>query len=316
MQSHPKINLVYVASIAFSGTTLFESILGAHSQLATCGEIQIWPHEILQGGVMPTGSGRFVQESPFWNEMQNRVRPLRQAEPRIHFFRELHHAGRTLRSERLRDFGPRPLPAETAQKVHQYGLNNYELFKAFLDLVEETTSTRPRWVVDASKDPYRLLWLVRSGLFNVKVFHLVKSPQGFAYSVTKRHVNQDDRLRDVKRLYYTARKSLTWIIQNHLFTMIAKNHLQDRDYMLIQYEELAAHPRETFEKACAVIGCPYEEQAVDEFQNGSPFAIAGNPMRHDHQGIKLDERWKRHLPPPSQHIARLITSVNKAHYGY
>lgn len=316
MDERPKINLIYVASIAFSGTTLFESMLGAHSQIATCGEVHIWPHELLKGGVMPTGSGEFVQESAFWTEMERRVGPLQQPEPQIHHFRELHRAGRTLRPERFRDFSKASLPEETIRQIQKYGRNNYELFKVFLDLVEETTGSRPQWVVDASKDPYRLIWLVRSGLFNVKVFHLVKSPQSFAYSVTKRHVKANDSFREIKRLYYTARKSVTWAVQNHMFTMIAENHLRNQDYMLIRYEDLATDPKGTFEEACTVIDCPYEEEAVDSFQNGSPFAIAGNPMRHDDRRIFLDECWKERFPPLDRKVAQLVTAVNKSRYGY
>lgn len=316
MPSQPRINLIYVASIAFSGSTLFESILGAHSQIATSGEVQIWPHELLEGGVMPTGSGEFVQESAFWSEMERRVRPLAQPAPQLHFFRELHRAGRTLRVDRLREFTSAPLPEETAAAVRQYGINNYELFDAFLNLMGETTGRRPGWVVDASKDPYRLLWLVRSGLFNVRVFHLVKSPAAFAYSVSKRHVDPGAPFYELKRLYYTARKSLTWVIQNHMFSMIAQNHLPEGAYRLVRYEELASRPKETFRQVCEVIGCPYEEEAVDNFQAGSPFAIAGNPMRHDDRGIVLDERWKKRFPASGHRLAEAVTAINKSRYGY
>ena len=36
-----------------------------------------------------------------------------------------------------------------------------------------------QWLVDASKSVYRLLWLRETGLFDVRVIHLVKDPRTF-----------------------------------------------------------------------------------------------------------------------------------------
>lgn len=316
MTEQKKIDLIFVASIGRSGTTLLESMLGAHSDMVTTGEVQIWPHEIRQGGVLPCGSGHFVTDDPFWLEMKCRVDPFLQPEPRIDFFREKHNAGRTLRLSRLGDFGKNDLPPEVAPQMQQYGQNNYDLFSTFLDLVEEHIGRRPTWVVDASKDAYRLLWFIRSGLFNVKVLHMVKNPRGFIYSVTKQWQRSEDPFRTQKRLYYSARQSLAWVVQNYLFSKIAENHLGPEDYMLIQYEELASDPKDTFRRVCDRVGCAFEESAVTDFRNGSPFTIAGNPMRQESRPIQLDEKWKTQLPQTSRWIAELITTGNRSRYGY
>jgi hypothetical protein len=312
----PKINLIYVASIGRSGTTLFETMLGAHSQVETIGEVHLWPHEILQGGVRPCGSGLYVQECPFWQEMRSRVAPLQQSPPQIHHFREQHNAGRTLRLKRLRDFTSGSLPGKTTRTIATYAENNYALFSAFLDLVEDHTGTRPKWVVDASKDPYRLLWLLRSGRFNLKVFHLVKHPYGFAYSVTRNWIEQTGWRSHLARLYYTTRQSGAWVTQNLLFSLIARNHLVDADYELIRYEDLATHPQATFRRACARVGLPYQEAAVSDWRSGSQFTIAGNPMRYEDRDIELDERWKHHLPLSSRILTSLITALSKSSYHY
>jgi len=310
------INLIYIASIGRSGTTLFETMLGAHSQIETTGELHLWPHELLQEGVRPCGSGLYVDECPFWTEMQRRVAPLEQPRPQIHAFRDTHDAGQTLRLDRLSDFADRPLPAATARKVDTYGRNNAEVFQTFQDLVEERTGTRPEWVVDASKDPYRLLWLLRSGYFNLKVIHMVKHPCGFAYSVTKNWVRRDGLLSTLKQLYYTARQSGAWVTRNKLFRLIRHHHVDDGDHMLVRYEDLATTPKDVFRTACDLIGTDYEERAVNHWREGSQFTIAGNPMRYEDRDIELDERWKHRLPSPSRWIARSISSVTRANYNY
>ncbi|HBL12047.1 MAG TPA: hypothetical protein DD379_11675 [Cyanobacteria bacterium UBA11162] len=315
METQPKINLIYIASIGRSGSTLLESMLGAHSQIATCGEIHIWPHEIVQRGVRLCSCGKSILDCPFWIEMKQRVNPLHQPQPQIHFFREQHNAGKTLRLKRLRDFNPREVYSPINESIKVYSQNNYQVFQAFLDVMQEIIGVRFNWLVDASKDPYRLLWLIRSNLFNIKVLHVVKNPFGFVYSVTKNLLK--DEMTQVHQLFYdTARQSVKWSIENHLISQIAQNHLKPDDYLLINYEQLASKPTQTFQKVCELIGCSFEEEAVNNFRQGSLHTIAGNPMRYEKKGIVLDEKWKTYLPESSQRIVEIMTWLNRAYYGY
>lgn len=317
MSTDSKINLVYIASIGRSGSTLLESMLGAHSRIQTMGELHIWPHEIEAGGVRPCSCGHFVDDCTFWSEMNRRVRPLDQPSPGVSFFREKHNAGRTLRLSRLKayrsDYTPDP---EEEREIEIYGQNNEAIFRTFLEVMQEQLDESPGWIVDASKDPYRLLWLIRSGLFNIKVIHMVKNPKAFIYSVTKHLILENQGFNLHKRLYYTARQSVAWNIQNVLFSKIAANLLKAEDYQLINYETFASNPHETFKSVCDVIGCEYEEEAVENFRLGSIHTIAGNPMRYEKRGIVLDEKWKTLLPPSSKTLASVLTARNKSRYGY
>jgi hypothetical protein len=306
-----KINLIYLASIGRSGSTLLESMLGAHSRIATCGEIHIWPHEIAQGGVRPCSCGQSVLTCPFWVEMQKRSNPLHQPHPRIHFFREQHNAGKTIRWERLQEFGRNQVPHQTARQIEQFGQNNEAVFRSFLDLMQSQLGRDIQWIVDSSKDPYRLLWLIRSNLFNIKVLHVVKNPRAFIYSVTKNI--QESSLR---QLQVTAKQSLKWSIENYLISQIARHHLAASDYYLVNYEKLAAEPAQTFQAICQMIGCEFEAQAVSNFRQGSIHTIAGNPMRYETRGIVLDERWKTLLPAPNRKMTELLTQFNRSDYGY
>src|SRR5436190_1536245 len=161
-----RVRLVYVASIGRSGSTLLELLLGAHEDIATVGELHLWPHELRPGGRhLPCGCGLPIEACPFWLEMARRVDPLGSPPPRLDAFREEHTGGRTLRLGRLLDFLVRPRP-EVDREVATYADNTERTLRAFADLTEETTGRRPDWLVDASKDPYRLAWLVRSGRFD------------------------------------------------------------------------------------------------------------------------------------------------------
>jgi len=313
-----KINLMYIASIGRSGTTLLDCILGAHSQMASIGEIHLWPHEILQGGVLPCGSGAFVQDDPFWQEMEDRIRPLEQPAPQIHFFREAHDGGRTLRPNRLGDFFSSVPGRSSVSRIKQYAANNDAIYRNFSDSVFDREGTRPKWIVDSSKDPYRLNWLVQSGRFNIKVIHLVRNPKGFIHSVTKPHIYGDDRYEpsSTRRLYWTLRQAGAWTVRNCLISATADRYMESADYLLLTYEALASEPEASLHRICEVAGVPFEPQAIENFRSGSPYAIAGNPMRQREGGIRLDQQWKRRLPRSSRYLTDAITAPIRSKYRY
>ncbi|NJL52422.1 MAG: hypothetical protein HC930_09760 [Hydrococcus sp. SU_1_0] len=186
MKKQSKINLIYIASIGHSGSTLVESILGSHSKIATCGEIHIWPHEISGQGILPCSCRKSVIECEFWQKMLQTVNPLHQPAPQVHFFREKHNAGHTVRLKRLQDFTKQELSADINKKIQVYAQNNYDIFKSFVELIQIELNAPVDWIVDASKDPYRLAWLARSGLFNLKVLQIVRNPPAFIYSMLKK----------------------------------------------------------------------------------------------------------------------------------
>lgn len=302
-----KINLIYIASTGRSGSTLLESILGTHSQMATAGEIHVWPKNITEGGNIPCGCGKSVPECSFWQKMVERVEPLQQPQPKIDFFRDKYNAGKTLRLSHIKEFFSEKQSQSLAKKIETYGKNNYQFFTSFTELIYLETGIKPNWIIDSSKDPYRLLWLLRSGLFNIKVLQVVKDPRAFVYSMSKDLLKQNRPGLKPKLLHRATMKSLSWIVQNYLFKQIANKYVNPEDYIFIPYEKLASKPEETVRSICQVIDCQYEEQAIANFRNNQMHTIAGNPMRFRSGGIVLDETWKLSLPPECRKLTEMIT---------
>lgn len=309
-----KINLIYIASTGRSGSTLLDMLLGSHSQIATAGEIQILPHEIIQKGFMPCGCGKAIPECSFWQEVIDRVRPLEQPQPQIHYFREKHNAGKTLRWKHLLEFNFQKILKLKQNEIDIYGENNYQLFKNFLDITEESNNVRPNWIVDASKDPYRLLWLSQSNLFNIKILHLVKNPKAFAYSMTRRIIT--DKTTKDQAYKLTIQKTFSWLIHNHLFSKISQNYIDKNNYLLVNYEGLASEPEKTFNRILQFVDCEPEGNFEEDFKSNTIHTIAGNPMRYKPRKIVLDEAWKKYLPSLHQKTVDLIAASSKAKYGY
>jgi phosphatidyl-myo-inositol alpha-mannosyltransferase len=298
--------LVYVASVGRSGSTLLELLLDAHPAVTTTGELHLWPHELRGEHRLPCACGLPIPECPFWTELRRREDPLLAPPPRIDEFREAYLGGRTLRAGMLAQFRPgAPLPAAASV----YADNNARVFAAFADLAEELTGERPEWLVDASKDPYRLLWLLRSGRFDVTVLHVVRDPRGFVHSESK-----NDGVTGARLGALAVRKSGAWAVQNELVRRAVAGTPGPR-YLLVPYERLAADPLPTLRDVWAAVGCEPDDTVVDRFRERRFHAVGGNPMRHDDRGIRLDEAWRRAMPPGVQRLTSAVAGAGRRVLG-
>jgi hypothetical protein len=299
------IDLVYIASTGRAGSTLLELLLNSHSSIASCGELQVWPREITVGRGNPCGCGLPVVECPFWVELLARVDPLSQPEPPIHHFRRGWRGGLEYRAALIAQLcAASEEPSSSAERI--YAENNYLVLRAVADLWEERSGTRPRWLVDASKDPYRLWWLVRSGRFRIKTVHLVRDPRGYACSTA-------EVVRTLRpgatRLRRVASQSAGWALTRHLVREVLRRHTTPADSCEVSYESLARDPEANLRRICRSIGCDFESGMIERFRDAPVHAISGNVMRFERRGIELDKRWRRTLTRSEQALAWSVSHV-------
>jgi len=310
-----KINLIYIASIGRSGTTLLESILGSHSKIATSGELHIWPHELRKDN-RACYCEKPISQCDFWKEMEEKVNLNEQKIPRLDFFREKHNAGRTLRIKRIKEIFQQKLDSKTIKLINQYGHNNYDIFDSFSTLIKKFLDKDINWVVDASKDPYRLFWLIKSGLFNIKVIHVVRNPRGFTFSVMKPWLHKNIWFKRIVSSYYCLKQSAAWTIQNWVIRKIIKKHLNNIDYSVLKYEDLSNNTEGAIRQILKKFDIKYEEKITKLFWETKHHTIAGNPMRYRKGIIKIDEKWKRNLPIYMKVIIFFVTFFERKKYSY
>ncbi|WP_121971338.1 sulfotransferase [Leptolyngbya sp. BC1307] len=318
MQSaRPKINLVYIASTGRTGSTLLEMLLNAHSQVVNSGEIHVLPRELNPDTVHQVcGCGDSVLESDFWQAVCERTNPLAQPAPQTHYFKGKGTSGKLFRKE-MKLLDSANVPDELNQQVQTYAQNSYAVLDAFLQVVEQRQGSRPQWVVDSSKDPYRLLWLLHSGLFNIKVIHSIRDPRSLVYSTSKKFFKAENAERDY--LWFTqhaVRLSFSWLIRNNPIHKAANQYLSANDYTIVPYEQLALHPEETLKHVFSIIGCDYEPEIFDIFWDLEVHAIAGNAMRFRKAPITLDEKWRSIIPSFHQQLTKTLTTTGRIRYGY
>ena len=301
--------LVYIAGLSRSGSTLLELLLGSHPGIVTVGELQILPHELRSDARIPCGCGEQVDRCPFWAAVVARVDPRDAPAPQLDAFREHHGWGSTIRPARLREFGPRPPDPALRRQIAQYGRNTAELVEAIADVAGERSGERPSVVVDASKDPYRALWLARSGAVDLRLVHLVRDPHGSVHSLTR------DRRDPVRRDVAAFRRTVAWEVENHLVRRLRTSVLAADRSVLVRYEDLATDPLGQLGTVLALLGRVVDPTVVDRFRSTSVHTVAGNPMRADRRPIALDERWRTELAPSTRSIVDAVAR-GRRRYGY
>jgi hypothetical protein len=303
-----RLKLVYVGSSGRSGSTVLEMLLGAHPGFWTLGEFHVLPWE-LRTHTKPCGCGSPVEQCSFWGPIiAEYSTDLLQGS--IDRFRDSYWADRALRFGELR-FMSSASAKHRVRRQHdlkKYGNDNLLVLEQVLERARQVKGNRVSWLIDASKSPYRLLWLQETGLFDIRVIHLVKDPRAFAYSVCK------DRS-GFTRAVQVARATLRWNVENYLFNRLFKAHFAPEAVLRLRYEELAREPQESLRRICSWLDVPADDALAERFRNEN-HGISGNPARFDRGGIRLDEAWRTGLRYPTKQVVRAASFLLAGQYGF
>jgi len=301
-----KIPIIYILSNGRSGSTLLDMVLGASAEAWTVGEAQFLPLDYTHN-VQPCGCGASIKDCDFWQRVCPDI-PLFQGQHPIEHFRAPDRKGKVLRWGLLQTLWTGRLSAKKAAVIQAYGRLNHDYFSAVLKEAQNRKGPQVRWLVDASKDPYRLLWLQKSGYFDVRVIHLTKDPRAFVYSTTRKEAAINFKK--------TVRMSGRWLIENALCTRACKMNFTPEQYKHIRYEDLASSPESIVGSLSQWLDAEFVNDLKASFREQENHAVSGNLMRWQKTDIKLDEKWKKHLPRTCRNIVEVITRPLSRAYGY
>lgn len=157
------------------------------------------------------------------------------------------------------------------------------------------------WVVDASKSWQQLYLMERSGLFDLRVVHLVRDPHGIVHSYSKK--------------YGRLRRGLSkWLRHSTASTAIGMR--MDERFMRVRYEDLASDPAATLEKICGLVGIPYEPSML-QYRKATWLGLGGNRMaRRTDETITIDERWKTEMRPTERVVVDVFSAAFNRLFGY
>lgn len=309
-ESGSRVPLVYILSNGRSGSTLLDLLLGAQRGFWTMGEVQLITWE-MQDPRNLCGCGDPIQRCGFWEAA------LEEAtlgdDHVIRRFRESPGSGKAIRPRELiplyLDFPTKC--SQASEKMVTYGQANSRLLSSVLRHAEKETGNEVRWLVDASKDPYRLLWLARSGRFDLRVLHITKDPRSFVYSMTKGSNGTYQG-----PLSKTLRMALRWRIENAIMLKVCREAIPVSNWSTLRYQDVAERPAETLDSVTDEIGIKLSEKVTPKIRAYTNHAVSGNKMRWGDTEIHYDDKWMSRFP---ERIQRLVWTLNRGlatHLGY
>jgi hypothetical protein len=305
-----QISLVYILSSGRSGTTLLDLLLGAHPEVWTMGEVQLLPWELTHRN-RPCGCGASFEEDPFWRSVLSEV-SIDTEGYHVGYFRNREHVGQVLRWSHLPDLLRGSLSDRWQSGAEEYGEHNSRLFQAVHSVAESRAGERIQWLVDASKDPYRLFWLQAHPQIELRVIHMLKDPRSFVCSAARPWLSKPSGIRKVVR--FTAR----WIIENAIMSRLCRTCFSDENVRRMQYEHFAQRPEETMNEITDWLGLEKDGNLTRRFRDYENHAVSGNAMRWQDSDdeIRLDQRWKQQLPQAYGKFIDVVTCPFLQYCGY
>ena len=255
----PKI--LYITSCGHSGSTLLDSMISAHPNVFSVGEIyfiHLYAHvlkeknEVEAYGNECTCGAETIWDCAFWTRVEESMAS---------------ESGMSLKDLNFRE----------TEDIDEYRRQNVALFKAVADI------SGAEVIVDSSKAPQRLHKLMRTGAFDITPVHLIRNPKGMVYSHIKKNITA--RHFGLKRtsLLFTKR-----VIQTRLL-------LRGMDFPTVRYERFVQAPEEHLRRIMPAAGLDFVPEQM-EWANTEKHNIGGNTNRRNTSSeIRLDTKWKTRL---------------------
>ncbi|WP_436514892.1 sulfotransferase [Ekhidna sp. To15] len=261
-----KIQLVYIAPSGHSGSTLLDVILNQSTDTFSVGEFMFFDEWVKEDH--KCSCNKNVSQCRFWHEIissfESQCVSLRGPQKLVDRF--------TLMSS-----------FSKAERKNYYQANHKLLS-------EVQTKSGARIIIDSSKSISRLKLLHSSGLFDIKVIHLIRNGWDYVSSgkKPKRRTSQEgDSFTKGLAVWRTA---LRWFLTNRILEKFIRKN--DISYMLVRYEDLCNDTRNTISKLNEFLNLEIKEN-LTKLDLKDIHNISGSRWRHnDHLVIKSSSSFR------------------------
>ena len=278
------MNFVYILSCSYSGSTLLTLLLDTHPRISTVGElkaaIRIDPNSY------KCSCGYLMRQCPFWTDLR---RILAESDVTL----DLQNFGTHFRtdSSALYDRILRASVRNTGfESLRRAAITSFPKLRhefqrilrtnrIFVDSIKRIG--KGDVFLDSSKDPVRLLYLLQSGYWGVKVIHLIRDGRAVACSHMKHEgVSMREAVREWRVTHEESRR--------------IRSRFSQRNWLSVCHEDICRSPKSKLETIFRFLGLDGDSGTL-EFRSVEHH-IRGNRMRLGMTSqIRLDESWKSTL---------------------
>jgi len=297
---------VYLTSLPVSGSTIISLVANAHPDIVSPGElIGPGPVDIANFPEGPTCScAKLVGECPFWMQVTKRhmgrgYRWKPTAWGLDYHFVDLPNLGRIALSRpdpyalRMRFFEKLPV---FAPRLGALAARN----RSYADAVLEASGKKV--LLDASKQPQRIVHLSRIPGIDLRVIHLIRHPGGYSYSLRR------------SRKVPVAESAQTWTTRNEQIEHLLKGMPGDR-VLRVLHEDFCDDPQAVMDRIFSFSGVP-SIKIPDNLQDISHHLL-GNRMRtRGDTKVARNDAFERELSSEETASYKAIAGSLARRYGY
>ena len=293
--------LVYILSFGHSGSTLLDLTLGTHPQMLSTGELMFLPFNLQRSltAEYPISDGSRCSchlkylDCPVWSETIEQIvlktgdisirdNPLRGFD--MSFLRDQDFFASGKLADRIRKWLILAVPEVSTRCIqNSFSLkNNWDV----IDTLAECSGKK--YIVDSSKDVFRLFHFLRYRPQDIKVVVNIRSPFGVVNSYRKQGRSAESAVKQWLRYYRSAVRLCRQF---------------DIDPFLVNYGSLCEDPIAVRRAVLQYLNVA--DDGMDELviNRGGHHMALGNGMRfQDEIRIRADDAWKTVLPPADKKI--------------
>lgn len=247
------MRVIYIAGTSHSGSTLLDLMLNAHPEIFSAGELlklnrQLQVKNARKETYAPCACGAAsLWQCAFWSRVDAHTRQV---------------SGKSLVDLDMLDQSE--LDAARAP--------NAVVFKSISEV------SGKNFVVDSSKLPKRLSYLLRLKELDVYPVHLIRDPKGQIHSVRRKHGGL-----------------LKHIFRYQLIHAQIGRMLKSVPHSVVRYEDLVRDPETALRSVLEPLGLEFDPRQLS-WAEAAKHEVAGNHMRFDTSSkLILDETWKGSL---------------------
>ena len=303
------IDLLYIASPSFSGSTLLTLLLAAHPRIATVGELK----GTSMGDVdaYSCSCGQPIRQCAFWRALQGALAARGVAFDVARFGTHFRFERAGALANRLLGARLRGKAAERGRRlalalVPGAGAEMRQILARNRALAETVCALRGADVVlDGSKDPVRLKYLAESGGWRPRVIHLVRDGRGFASSYMRIYeCGMDTAAREWRATNLECEELL--------------GRLPANAGLRLRYEDLCRDPPAALRRCFALAGLAEPPAAASgDVRAAVEHHIVGNAMRLKPEAkIELNEKWRATMAPADLAAFERIAGPLNRRFGY
>ena len=262
------MRVIYIAGSSHSGSTLLSLMLNANPEIMSVGEIQNLGRQLKikpkrQKYTRCSCGTSSLWECAFWTAVDECVQK---------------RSGKSLANHNMLDYSD----------LNKFRASNAVVFKAISDI------SGNRFIVDSSKDPKRMAYLMRFRDVEVYPIHLIRKPEGQINSVLKK---RGSLLKSVIH-YELVHAQIRWL-------------LKSVPHGVVHYEDLVLEPESTLTAVLKPLGLEFDPQQL-RWSDVIAHDVAGNHMRWSKTNqLVLDQSWKSDLTTLQRRVIRCGTLTSR-----